>query len=341
MLTDKRALITGITGQDGAYLARFLLDKRYKVFGLHRRSSSPNFWRLSELGIGPQVILVPGDVTDSASLIQAIKVSEPHELYNLAAQSFVGASFDSPLATGDVDGLTPTRILEILRAISPETKYYQASSSEIFGNSFDGTGGLDEASPMRPESPYAAAKLQSQAITRIYREAYGLFAVNGILFNHESPLRGLEFVTRKISNGVARIKLNLTDRLVLGNQDARRDWGYAPDYVEAMWHILQQQEPDDFVIATGESYSVLDFAKRAFSVDGLDPAEYIQIDQSLFRPLDVQHLVGSAAKAQSHFGWHPKVHFDRLVELMVEADVDRWRRYTRGEVFAWDAPNAI
>ncbi len=340
-MIDKRALITGITGQDGAYLARFLLNKRYTVFGLHRRSSSPNFWRLSALGIGSQIKLVPGDVTDSASLIQAIKVSKPHELYNLAAQSFVGASFDSPLATGDVDGLTPTRILEILRSISPETKYYQASSSEVYGNSFDGTTALDETSPMRPESPYAAAKLQSQAITRIYREAYGLFAVNGILFNHESPLRGLEFVTRKISNGVARIKLNLADHLILGNQDARRDWGYAPDYVEAMWQILQQAEPDDFVIATGEAHSVLDFAKRAFSVVGLDPDKYLEVDKSLFRPLDVQHLVGNATKAQGHFGWRPRVHFDKLVELMVEADVDRWSRYIRGEVFAWDAPNTI
>ena len=341
MAGPKKALITGITGQDGAYLARFLLSKDYEVSGLYRRTSSPNFWRLQALDVIDRVRMVPGDVTDSAALAQAIQSVQPDEVYNLAAQSFVGASFDSPISTGDVDGLTVPRILEILRNYHPETRYYQASSSEVFGNSYDGSRAMDETTATDPASPYAAAKLYAQHMTRTYREGYGMYAVSGILFNHESPLRGLEFVTRKISDGAARIKLGLADTINLGNLDSKRDWGYAPEYVEAMWLMLQQPTPDDYVIATEEAHSVREFAEASFSALGLSAGDHIVMDSEMLRPIDVNHLVGDPSKAREQLGWRHKVGFAELAELMVLQDLERWERHLRGEIFAWDAPNAL
>ena len=340
-MTQKRALITGITGQDGAYLAQFLLEKGYDVSGLYRRLSSQNFWRLISLGVIDRVRLIPGELTDTASLQNAISLTRPHELYNLAAQSFVGASFDAPIATGEIDALTTTRILELIRNTSPETKLYQASSSEIFGNAFDGSNRLNEATPMHPASPYAAAKLYAHCITSVYREGYGVFAVSGILFNHESPLRGLEFVTRKITNAAARIKLGLQSNVRLGNTAAFRDWGYAPEYVEAMWLMLQQDEPYDYVIATGEAHSVDEFATAAFSAVGLEAADYIETDPAMMRPVDVNFLVGDASKARARLGWRPRTAFAELTQLMVHADLERWERHLKGELLPWDAPGAV
>jgi len=337
----KKALITGITGQDGAYLARFLLEKGYEVYGIYRRLSSPNFWRLEYLEIFNKVNLIPADLIDSSSLIEALKISEPNEIYHLAAQSFVEASFETPVATGNVTGLATTRILEAVRQICPDTKFYFASSSEMFGK----TGFLNEGCPLNekdvfyPMSPYAAAKLYGYWITRIYREAYGIFAVNGILFNHESPLRGLEFVTRKIANEVAKISLGLSKELRLGNIDAKRDWGYAPEYVESMWLMLQQEAPDDYVIATGEAHSVREFVEEAFDVVGLDWQEYVMIDKRFFRPLDVPCLVGDYSKARRKLGWSPRTKFAQLVKLMVKEELNRWERWLKGERFPWDAPN--
>ena len=263
-----RALITGITGQDGSYLAEFLLNKGYQVFGTYRRLSTPNFWRLQHLGIFEKVTLIPADLLDASSIFEAIKLSEPDEIYHLAAQSFVGASFEQPVGAGEITGLGVTRILEAIRETNPRIKFYQASTSELFGNGHQLP--QTETSTFRPASPYAASKIYGYWITSIYREAYGIFACNGILFNHESPLRGLEFVTRKISNTVAKIALGMEDKLSLGNIESRRDWGYAPEYVETMWLMLQQDEPDDYVIATNETHSVAEFVQRAFSIIGLD-----------------------------------------------------------------------
>jgi len=334
----KRALITGITGQDGAYLAKFLLEKGYEVYGTYRRQSSPNFWRLQYLGIFDKVNLIPIDLTDTSSILEAIKISEPDEVYHLAAQSFVGASFETPIATGDVSGLAVTRILEVIRQVNPEIKFYQASTSELYGNSRS-EGLLDEETQFRPASPYAAAKLYGYWITRIYREAYGIFAVNGILFNHESPLRGLEFVTRKISNAVAKIALGLEKELRLGNLEAKRDWGYAPEYVESMWLMLQQDEPDDYVIATGEAHSVKEFCEIAFNIVGLDLQEYVKVDKRFMRPLDVNYLCGDYSKAKKKLGWKPRTKFKQLVKIMVDEDLNRWERWLNGEKFPWDAPN--
>ena len=335
----RRALITGITGQDGAYLSRTLLEKEYEVFGMYRRTSSPNFWRLQALDIYDRVHLIPGDVTDMASIIEALSVVKPDEIYNLAAQSFVGASFDQPLLTADVDGLTPTRILEAVRRLCPKAKFYQASTSEIYGNAPASELPMDEETVRRPSSPYAAAKLHAHHITQIYREGYGLLAFNGILFNHESPLRGLEFITRKVSNSVARIVLGIDTELRLGNLDARRDWGYAPEYVDAMWLMLQQDTPDDYVIATGESHSVRELVLMAFGSQNLDWEEYVRVDSSLLRPIDVTDLVGDASKAKRELGWKSSVGFEELVHIMVEEDLRRWRNYLEGKIFPWDAPN--
>jgi len=334
----KRALITGITGQDGAYLANFLLKKGYEVYGTYRRLSSPNFWRLQHLGIFDEINLIPVDLSDTSSILEAIKISEPDEVYHLAAQSFVGASFETPIATGDVSGLAVTRILEVIRQVNPEIKFYQASTSELYGNSRS-EGLLNEETKFRPASPYAAAKLYGYWITRIYREAYGIFAVNGILFNHESPLRGLEFVTRKISNAVAKIVLGLEKELRLGNLEAKRDWGYAPEYVESMWLMLQQDESDDYVIATGEAHSVREFCEIAFDIAGLDWQEYVKVDKRFMRPLDVNYLCGDYSKAKKKLGWKPKTKFKQLVKIMVEEDLKRWERWLNGEKFPWDAPN--
>jgi GDPmannose 4,6-dehydratase len=264
----KHALITGVTGQDGAYLAKLLLDKGYEVFGIYRRTSTPNFWRLQHLDIFHQIRLIPSDLTDTSSLIEAVNISEPQEVYHLAAQSFVAASFEQPEATGSITGLGVTRILEVIRAINPKIKFYQASTSELYGKG--NHKAQTEETPFRPASPYSAAKLYGYWVTRIYREGYGIFACNGILFNHESPIRGMEFVTRKISNEVAKIALGLSKGLSLGNMEAKRDWGYAPEYVEAMWRMLQQEKPDDYIIATGEAHSVKEFVEKAFKVAGLD-----------------------------------------------------------------------
>ncbi|MHA1833614.1 MAG: GDP-mannose 4,6-dehydratase [Candidatus Baldrarchaeia archaeon] len=334
----KKALITGITGQDGAYLAKFLLDKGYEVYGTYRRLSTPNFWRLQYLGIFEKVNLIPMELSDTTSIFEAIKTSEPDEVYHLAAQSFVGASFENPIATGDVTGLGVARILEAIRQINPKIKFYQASTSELYGNSKI-NGRLTDNDTYRPASPYAAAKLYGYLITKIYREAYGIFAVNGILFNHESPLRGLEFVTRKISNTVAKIALGLEKELQLGNLDAKRDWGYAPEYCESMWLMLQQKEPDDYVIATGESHSVKEFCEKAFEIVGLDWQKYVKVDERFMRPLDVNYLCGDSSKARRRLGWKPQVKFEELVEIMVKEDLRRWERWLNGEKFPWDAPN--
>ncbi|MCK9355867.1 MAG: GDP-mannose 4,6-dehydratase [Dehalococcoidia bacterium] len=333
----KSALITGVTGQDGAYLASHLLDKGYRVFGTYRRVSTPNFWRLQHLEVFDRVTLIPADLIDDASIAEAIRIAEPDELYHLAAQSFVGASFEQPIGAGDVTGLGVVRVLEAVRTISPRTRVYQASTSELYGDG--GQEPQSEETPFRPSSPYAAAKLYGYSIVRIYREAYRLFACNGILFNHESPLRGLEFVTRKVSNAVAKIRHGLQSELVLGNLDAKRDWGYAPEYVEAMWAMLQLDHPEDMVIATNESHTVRELVNAAFSVAGLAPEKYVRTDPRFCRPLDVNYLQGDNSKARRLLGWTPKVTFDELVRIMVTADMERWDRCRRGEHFPWDAPN--
>jgi len=333
----KKALITGVTGQDGAYLAKFLLEKGYKVYGAYRRVSTPNFWRMKYLGILDQVELISMDLIDTGSLVEAIKVSQPDEVYHLAAQSFVGASFEQPIATGEITGLGVLRMLEAIRAVNPKIKFYQASTSELFGDGC--TGMLNEDSLLRPSSPYSTAKLFGYWTTKIYRQAYDMYAVNGILFNHESPLRGLEFVTRKITNSAVKIYLGLQKDLRLGNLQAKRDWGYAPDYVQSMWMMLQQPKPDDYVIATGETHSVQEFVEKAFSVLGLDWKKYVSVDKRFLRPLDVRYLCGDCSKAKKKLGWKPTTKFDKLVELMVKEDLERWERYQKGDFFAWDAPN--
>jgi len=334
---EKRALITGVTGQDGSYLARYLLEKDYRVFGTYRRLSTPNFWRLQYIGIFDNIELIPIDLVDSSSIIEAVKMSQPDEIYHLAAQSFVGASFGQPLGAGEITGLGVAQVLEAIRHVNPKIKFYNASTSELFGNGGNEVQSVD--TPFEPASPYAAAKLYGHWMTRIYREAYKIFACNGILFNHESPVRGLEFVTRKISNAVARISLGLSDELSLGNMDSKRDWGYAPEYVESMWLILQQDKPDDYVIATGESHSVGEFAELAFKTVGLDYKKYVKTGEGFLRPLDVGALKGDYSKARKILGWEPKTKFTDLVEIMVKEDLERWKRWQSGERFPWDAPN--
>ncbi|MEW6097391.1 MAG: GDP-mannose 4,6-dehydratase [bacterium] len=342
-MSARRALITGITGQDGSYLAKFLLEKDYKVFGLYRRTSSPNIWRLMSLRINDKISFIPGDMTDMASVTNAIIQSESHEIYNLAAQSFVGTSFEQPLATAHVDGLGVVMLLEAVKQINSKIKIYHASTSELYGNGRNinsrNEAKLNENDIFWPVSPYASAKLYSYHQIRIYREAYRMFAVNGILFNHESPLRGLEFVTRKISNAVARIKLGLQNKVVLGNLEAKRDWGYAPEYVEAMWLMMQQAVPDDFVIATGENHSVRDFLRLACNYLDLDLDNVVIQDKKFLRPLDVDCLAGDASKAKQVLGWAPKTKFKELVEIMVQKDFERWQEHLKGKVFPWDAIN--
>jgi GDPmannose 4,6-dehydratase len=333
----KRALITGITGQDGSYLAKFLLDKGYEVYGAYRRLSTPNFWRLQYLNIFEKLSLIPADLVDSASMVEAIKVSEPDEIYHLAAQSFVGASFEQPIGTGNITGLGVARILEAMRQINPDIKFYQASTSELYGRGNNMP--QNEDTPFRPASPYSATKLYGYWLTKIYREGYGLFACNGILFNHESPLRGLEFVTRKISNSVAKISLGMEKELKLGNLKSKRDWGYAPEYVKSMWLMLQKKEPDDYVIATNETHTIKEFAEKAFEVVGLDSQDYVHRDKRFLRPLDVEFLQGNYSKAKEKLGWKPTVTFFKLVEIMVKEDLNRWEKWQAGESFPWDAPN--
>ena len=334
---SKVALITGITGQDGAYLAKFLLDKGYKVYGTFRRLSTPNFWRLQYLDIFDKVALIPADLVDAASITEAINTSQPCEIYHLAAQSFVGASFEQPIGAGEITGLGVTRVLEAIREINPKIRFYQASTSELYGRG--DSESQTEHTAFRPASPYAAAKLYGYWVTRIYREGYNIFACNGILFNHESPLRGLEFVTRKISNAAAKISLGLEKELRIGNLEAKRDWGYAPEYVESMWLMLQHKEPDDYVVATNETHSVKEFSEKAFGIVGLDWKKYVKTDKRFFRPLDIDFLRGDYAKVAQELGWKPEVKFDRLVEIMVKEDVERWQKWQKGESFPWDAPN--
>jgi len=319
----KKALITGITGQDGSYLAELLLDKGYEVHGLIRRSSTFNSRRIDHLYVDPhepgaRFFLHYGDLSDSGQLSHLIYNLQPDEIYHLAAQSHVRVSFDMPEFTGDVTGLGTTRILEAVRRSGIKTRFYQASSSEMFGSA---PPPQNEETPMLPRSPYAVAKLYAYWMAKNYREAYGLFAVNGILFNHESPRRGETFVTRKITRAVARIKMGLQKKLYLGNLEARRDWGYAPDYVEAMWLMLQQDTPVDFVIATGEAHSVREFLESAFGYAGLDWREYVEIDPRYFRPTEVDFLLGDSRKALKLLGWRAKVGFQELVQIMVDADL--------------------
>jgi GDPmannose 4,6-dehydratase len=332
----KKALITGITGQDGAYLAKYLLEKNYKVFGTFRRTSTPNFWRLENLGIFPKVNLIPADLLDMGSMIESIKVSDPDEIYNLAAASFVSTAFEQPVGNAEITGTAVTKLLEAIRFYDKKIKFYQASTSEMYGNS--NTTIQNEKTPFSPASPYAAAKLYAHEMTEVYREAYGIFTATGILFNHESPLRGLEFVSRKISNGVAQIALGLKKKIILGNLNAKRDWGYAPEYVKAMHLMLQQKKPNTFVISTGETHSVKEFVKLAFEIVGLDWKKYTSIDKRFFRPLEVNYLRGDYSHAKKVLKWKPTVTFSKLVEIMVNDDLKRWKMFLNGERFAWDAP---
>jgi GDPmannose 4,6-dehydratase len=317
-VSDRRALITGVTGQDGSYLAELLIEKGYEVFGMTRRASTENLERIAHLV--DKIALIQGDLLDPTSLDAALRQAEPHEVYNLAAQSFVPTSWNQPVLTAEFTAVGVTRMLEAVRAVDPEIRFYQASSSEMFGKVREVP--QTELTPFHPRSPYGVAKVYGHYITVNYRESYDLYAVSGILFNHESPRRGLEFVTRKVSDGVARIKLGLADELRLGNLDAKRDWGFAADYVEAMWLMLQQDEPSDYVVATGEEHSVQEFVDLAFERAELDRDRHLVQDPRFLRPAEVDHLVGDASKARLELGWEPKISFRELVELMVDADLE-------------------
>ena len=315
----RRAFITGITGQDGSYLAELLLESGYEVFGMVRRLSAPNSWRIDHLR--DRITLCSGDLLDQLSIIRALDMHQPEEFYNLAAMSFVPASWDTPLLTGEFNSQGVTRVLDAIRTVNPKIKFYQASSSEMFGKVREVP--QTEMTPFYPRSPYGVSKVFGHYITVNYRESYDLFAVSGILFNHESPRRGLEFVTRKVTDGVARIKLGLAETLSLGNLDAQRDWGFAGDYVRAMWLMLQQATPDDYVIATGVSHSVRDLVEIAFTRVGLDWQKHVKIDPKLLRPAEVDHLIGDPSKAHDVLGWRQKVDFKQLIEMMVDADLKR------------------
>ncbi len=317
----KTALITGITGQDGAYLAESLLNKDYRVVGAFRRASTVNAARLDALGITEDVELVPFDLTDHGNMRRTFDRIEPDEVYNLAAQSFVGVSFEQPITTGDITGVGAVRLLEVIREVNPSVRFYQASTSEMFGKVRETP--QNEETPFYPRSPYAAAKLYAHWMTVNYREAYGMHASSGILFNHESPLRGAEFVTRKITLAAARIKHGLQGELKLGNLESKRDWGYAKEYVEAMWLMLQQPDPDDYVVATGETHSVREFVEAAFEATGLDWEKHVITDPAFLRPAEVDFLLGDRTKAKARLAWEPNVAFEELVALMVEADLRR------------------
>jgi GDPmannose 4,6-dehydratase len=316
---SKRAVITGITGQDGSYLTELLLEQGYEVIGIVRRSSAPNLWRIEHLL--DRIQLRPADLLDQLSLIHVLADVRPHEVYNLAAMSFVPASWDQPMLTGEFNAQGVTRVLEAIRHVDPSIRLYQASSSEMYGKVREVP--QTELTPFYPRSPYGVSKVYGHYITVNYRESYNLFACSGILFNHESPRRGLEFVTRKVTDGVARIKLGLQDSLALGNLDAQRDWGFAGDYVRAMWMMLQQDQPDDYVIATGESHSVKELVEVAFGHAGLDWEKYVKLDPAFIRPAEVDHLIGDAAKAKRELQWTPTVDFGGLVRMMVDADLQR------------------
>jgi GDPmannose 4,6-dehydratase len=316
---SKRAIITGITGQDGSYLAELLLSKGYEVFGTVRRASAPNYWRIQPLL--DKVTIKPADLLDQLSIIRLVDDVRPHEFYNLAAMSFVPASWDQPMLTGEFNAQGVTRVLEAIRHVDPSIRIYQASSSEMFGKVREVP--QTELTPFYPRSPYGVSKVFAHYITVNYRESYNLFAVSGMLFNHESPRRGIEFVTRKVTDAVARIKLGLQETLMLGNLDAKRDWGFAGDYVQAMWLMLQQDKPDDFVIATGISHSVRNLVEIAFHHAGLDWNKHVKLDPALIRPAEVEHLIGDSSKARQQLGWTPTVDFARLVKMMVDADLQR------------------
>jgi len=334
----KKALITGIRGQDGAYLAQFLLEKGYEVWGADRRSGNSSNWRLKELGIEEKVKIIYMDLLELTNIMRAIEKIQPDEVYNLAAQSFVGVSFEQPILTAEIDAIGVLRLLEAIRTIKPDTKFYQASTSEMFGKVQEIP--QTEKTPFYPRSPYGVAKLFGHWITVNYREAFNIFACSGILFNHESPLRGIEFVTRKITYSLARIKYGLQDKLVLGNLDAKRDWGYAPEYVEAMWLMLQHNTPDDYVIATGETHTVREFLEKAAQIAGFD-IEWegegvntkgvdkktgkiiVEVSPEFYRPAEVDILIGNSKKAKEKLGWKPKTKFEDLVNIMMEADLRR------------------
>ncbi|HAW50364.1 TPA: GDP-mannose 4,6-dehydratase [bacterium] len=329
----KKALITGITGQDGSYLAELLLSKGYEIYGIIRRSSSFNTGRIDHIYQDPhefdvRLNLIYGDLNDASSLNKIIRTVRPDEIYNLGAQSHVKVSFEIPEYTAEITGLGTIRLLEAIREAGINAKFYQASSSELFGNSLPPQ---NENTPFCPRSPYACAKTYAFYITKNYREAYGVFACNGILFNHESPRRGGTFVTRKITMALAKIKFGLIDKLYLGNLDARRDWGYAPEFVEAMWLMLQADKPDDYVIATGESHSVREFLEEAFSYQELDWRDYVEIDPIYFRPTEVDNLLGDASKARKKLNWQPKTTFKELVRIMVDSDMELVRKKVYGE----------
>ena len=319
MSDRRRALITGVTGQDGSYLAELLLEKDYEVYGMTRRASTENVERIAHLT--DRISLIQGDLLDPPSLDAALREARPHEVYNLAAQSFVPTSWNQPVLTAEFTAVGVTRVLEAVRAVDPGIRFYQASSSEMFGKVREVP--QNELTPFHPRSPYGVAKVYGHHITVNYRESYDLFAVSGMLFNHESPRRGLEFVTRKVSDGVARIKHEVISELRLGNLEAKRDWGYAGDYVEAMWLMLQQDEPSDYVIASGEEHSVRELVEIAFEHAGLEPDKHVVQDQRFMRPAEVDHLVGDASKARRELEWEPRTSFHELVELMVDADLER------------------
>lgn len=325
-MSKKTAFITGITGQDGSYLAEFLLEKGYEVIGMVRRTSTVNFERIDH--IQDRVTLVPGDLLDQTSIIDIMKEYKPDEIYNLAAQSFVPTSWKQPVFTGDCTAMGVTRVLEAIRNAVPEARFYQASSSEMFGKVQEVP--QRETTPFYPRSPYGVAKVFGHYITINYRESYDLFAVSGILFNHESPRRGKEFVTRKVTDGVARIKLGLQQTISMGNLDAKRDWGFAGDYVRAMWMMLQADKPDDYVIATGATHTVRELCEVAFSHVGLDWEAHVQIDPRFIRPAEVELLLGDSSKARRVLGWKPTVDFEGLVKMMVDADLERVRREMQG-----------
>jgi len=316
-MTQKTALITGVTGQDGSYLAEFLLEKGYRVVGMVRRTSTVNFDRIKH--VQDHIEIVQGDLLDQSSLMEIIRAYQPDEVYNLAAQSFVPTSFSQPVLTGEFTALGVTRLLEAIRHVKPDARFYQASSSEMFGKVVEVP--QRETTPFYPRSPYGVAKVYGHWITVNYRESYGMFACSGILFNHESPRRGLEFVTHKVTHAAARIKLGLQRELRLGNLEARRDWGYAGDYVRGMWLMLQQDQPDDYVLATGETHSVRELCEVAFGHVGLDWRDYVVVDPKHYRPAEVDLLIGDASKARRVLGWEPSVNFEQLVRMMVDADL--------------------
>jgi len=329
----KKALITGITGQDGAYLAKLLLEKGYKVFGAHRKTSTKNFWRLDYLNIYDKIDFLSFDLLDSKSISKMLKTSEPDIVFNYAAQSVVASSFDQPSYTSDVTGSGVIRMLDEIKNFDDKIRFFQASSSEMFG--FEKSVIKNENTAFYPISPYAISKVHAYWMTRMHREAYGMFAVNGILFNHESPLRGIEYVTRKISNGVAKISLGLEKELKLGNLSAERDWGYAPEYVEGVYWMMKQKKPDDFILATGETHSIKEFVDEACKIANISNLK-IKSSKENFRPQDIQKTKGSYNKAKKKLGWKPKTKFKKIVKIMVETDIDRWEKFLKKESQPWD-----